>query len=158
MSIGSMSTLDALQTFYQLQMMAAQQPYIGQTVSGLNEMGQTPINNFQGIPDFNRYMQQKYVDPAMYQLDSKLKDLAHTKEYFSSGYQNRVAQAKADTNMQLQQATAEEMMGQREGRMSGMESALMRQMKALQQFNTMTGNPLSVQGQENTVRAKGLFG
>jgi hypothetical protein len=41
--------------------------------------------------------------------------------------------------------------------MSGMESALMRQMKALQQFNTMTGNPLSVQGQENTVRAKGLF-
>lgn len=157
MSVGSMSTLDPIQTLYQMQMMASQQPFMKQTTSGINEMAQNAVNNFQGIPDFNKYMKQRYTDPAMYQLKNKLKDLAHTNEFFSSGYQNRVASAKSDVNQQLQQIAAEEMMGQRQGYMSGMESALQRQMKALQQFNTIMGNPLSVQGQENSIRPTGIF-
>lgn len=155
---GSMSTLDPFQTLYQLQMMAAQQPYMKSTVSGLSEMGQSAVNNFQGIGDFNRYIKERYYDPIAYQLNKQIGDLAHTKEFFSGGYQNRVASAKGAANQQLSQLTAEDMMGQRTGQMSGMESALQRQLAALKQFNTIIGNPLSVQGQENTIRPTTIFG
>ena len=152
-----MSTQNPMQQLYAMQMMSSMQPYMKQTASGLSEMGNTATNNFQAIPNWNQYINQRYTDPAMYSLNNQLKDLGHTNEYFSSGYQNRVASAKGGVDSQLRQASAEDMMGQRQGYMGGMESALQRQLKALNQFGQVMSGPLSVQGQENSITPKSLL-
>lgn len=158
MSTGSMSTQNLLQQLYAMQLMGSMQPYMGQTTSTIAGLGQSATNTWEGIPDFNKYVKQTYTDPMQYSLDNQLKDLAHTNEYFSSGHQAKRADAMNSMNTKLNQLVGQEMMSQREGQMSGMESALQRQLKALQQFNNIMTGPLSIQGQENTVTQKSLLG
>jgi hypothetical protein len=156
-TIGSMSMLDPLQELYSMQMTSAMQPYMKQTVSGLADLGDNAYNTFQQIPDWNRYVNEKYVEPTMYDLNKKVGDLGHSKELFSSGYQNRVADLKGSTNANLRSMIGDEMMSQRQGQISGMEQGYQRQLSALKQFNSIMGAPLSYQGQENTVQPMTLF-
>lgn len=158
MSFGSMSTQTPIQQLYGMMLTANMMPYMGQTASGMNEMGQNAVNTFQGIPDWERYMGERYNEPASYQLQNALGDLRHSKEMFSSAYQNRKASMYNQYNQQLSQMAGQEMMGQRGGQLSGMEQGLARQMQAIQQFNQTLGMPLQVQGVENAVGKKTLFG
>ena len=132
--MGSLSTQNALQQLYSMNMMLKMQPYMKGTVEQLGNFGDEVKNSFQGIPDWNRYIRKTYEDPINYQMNQQLKDLGHTKEFFSSGHHNRRAGVMNQANQMLSQSMGQEMMGQRQGQMTGMESGLNRQMQALAQI------------------------
>jgi len=156
-TVGSMSTADPLQQLYAMGMMQSYAPYMNQTVQGLGNMGDNPINTYKGPADWNQYVKQQYTDPITYDMRTKLANLGHTKEFFSSGYQNRRADTMNSANAQMNSLIGNDMMTQRQNNISGMEQGLQRQQKALQQFNSIMGAPLAYQGQENTVSARSLF-
>lgn len=157
-TVGSMSMQDALQQLYAMNMISNMAPYMGQTVQGLANMGDNAVNTFQAIPDWNRYARETYEQPIMYEMQRKVGDLAHSKELYSSAYQNRKADLMNQYNNQINQSLAGDMMAQRQGQINGMEQGLQRQLAALQKFNSIMGSPLSYQGQENTIAPRTIFG